>query len=184
MRGRFGQNVSLGDPIAWEAVGWGLLIGLVFWLTYDFDAPLPHYPPGAAMWPRIIQTSMAIAAVVLFISRFMPQTFREDARHAPNYLEEIPDNLVGVTWRTVGVFLIPLLWTYAMHKMGFLLITPFFLIAFTWLMGVRHWRSLLVFAIGFYVTLVFVFYKLIFTPLPMGAGIFHTINSEIIAVFQ
>ena len=68
--------------------------------------------------------------------------------------------------------------------MGFLLVTPFFLIAYTWLMGVTRIRTLLGFSLGFYAALVLVFYKLIFTPLPMGAGYFHTINGELLALLQ
>ena len=71
-----------------------------------------------------------------------------------------------------------------MHKMGFLLVTPFFLFAFTWLMGVRRWQTLVGFSLGFYALLVFVFYKLIFTPLPMGAGWFHALNGEILGLIQ
>ena len=172
------------DRVAWEAVVWGLLVSLVFWLSFGFDDPLPHYPPGAAFWPRVIQLGMAIAAAVLLISRFLPQTARDEAAHAPEYLDEVPDDLSGINWRTVAVFIVPLVWAYAMHKMGFLLVTPFFLIAFTWLMGVTRWRTLLSFGFGFYALLVIVFYKLIFTPLPMGAGFFHSINGEILAVIQ
>ena len=51
-------------------------------------------------------------------------------------------------------------------------------------MGVTRWRTLLGFGVGFYVVLVLVFYKLIFTPLPMGAGMLHTFNAELLAVLQ
>jgi len=51
-------------------------------------------------------------------------------------------------------------------------------------MGVRRLRTLFGFSLGFYAVLVLVFYKLIFTPLPMGAGWFHTISGEIIALIQ
>ena len=172
------------DHVAWEAVGWSCVILLVYWLSFDFDAPLPHYPPGAAFWPRIVLTGMAIAAVVLLISRFLPQTRRDESKVTPEYIEEVPEDISGVTWRTIAVFTLPLLWAYAMHKMGFLLVTPFFLIGFTWLMGVTRWRTLLLFGFGFYALLVVVFYKLIFTPLPMGAGLFHSLNGEILAVIQ
>ena len=178
------QIVGWQDRVTWEAVGWGLLIVLVFWLSFDFDGPLPHYPPGAAMWPRIVQTGMAIAAIVLLVSRFLPHTARDQISGAAKYLEEVPDDLAGISWRTVAVFVLPLVWAYAMHKMGFLLVTPFFLIAFTWLMGVKSWQTLLTFSLGFYALLVLVFYILIFTPLPMGAGFFHTVNGEILAVIQ
>lgn len=172
------------DRVTWEAIGWSFMILVVFWLSFDFDAPLPHYPPGAALWPRIVLAGMAIAAAVLLISRFLPQAIRDEAEETPEYIEEAPEDLSGVTWRTVAVFLLPLLWAYAMHKMGFLLVTPFFLFAFTWLMGVTNWRTLLMFSVGFYAMLVIVFYKLIFTPLPMGAGYFHSLNGEILAIIQ
>ena len=32
--------------------------------------------------------------------------------------------------------------------------------------------------------LVLVFYKIIFTSLPMGAGIFHTMNGELMGLIQ
>ncbi len=172
------------DRVTWEAVGWVCVILVVFWLSFDFDGPLPHYPPGAALWPRIVLAGMGIAAAVLLVSRFMPQTIRDEAKATPEYIEEAPEDLSGVSWRTVGVFVLPIVWVYAMHKMGFLLVTPFFLIAFTWLMGVTRWRTLLLFGFGFYAMLVVVFYKLIFTPLPMGAGFFHSLNGEILAVIQ
>lgn len=175
---------GLKDRVTWEALGWGIVILSAFILSFEFDRPLQHYPPGAAFWPRIVQFGMAIAAIVLLVSRFLPQTARDEAAVTPEYIEEAPEDLAGVTWRTIGVFVVPLIWAYAMHQLGFLLVTPFFLILFTWLMGVTSWRTLLAFGFGFYFLLVFTFYKLIYTPLPMGAGFFHTINAEIFAVIQ
>ena len=175
---------GMNDRVVWEVFAWTALVAGTFALSFGFDDPLPHYPPGAALWPRIIQAMMAVAAVVLFVSRFLPQTAREEQAEGPEYLEEVPDDLAGVSWRTVAVFAMPLIWAYAMHKMGFLLVTPVFLVLFTWLMGVTRWRTLLGFGVGFYAVLVLVFYKLIFTPLPMGAGMFHTISAELLAVLQ
>jgi len=172
------------DRVTWEAFAWCVLILGAYFLSLDFDRPLPHYPPGAAFWPHIVQFCMAISAIVLLVSRFLPQTALDEATQTPDYIEEAPDDLAGITWRTIAVFLIPLVWAYAMHQLGFLIVTPFFLMAFTWLMGVTRWRTLLSFSIGFYLLLLIVFYKLIFTPLPMGAGFFHTINAEILAVLQ
>ena len=175
---------GMKNRVTWEALAWCVLIIGAYALSLDFDKPLPHYPPGAAFWPHIVQLGMAIAAIVLLVSRFLPQTTGDEAAETPEYIEEAPEDLAGITWRTIAVFLIPLIWAYAMHQMGFLLVTPFFLIGFTWLMGVTRWRTLLAFGFGFYLLLLVVFYKLIFTPLPMGAGFFHTINAEILAVLQ
>ena len=178
------RGSGVKDRVTWEALAWCVLIGSAYALSLDFDRPLPHYAPGAAFWPHIVQFGMAIAAIVLLVSRFLQQTARDEAAETPEYIEEAPDDLAGVNWRTIAVFLLPLFWAYAMHQMGFLLVTPIFLIAFTWLMGVKSWRILMSFSFGFYLLLVVVFYQLIYTPLPMGAGFFHTINAEILAVLQ
>ena len=175
---------GMNDRVVWEVLAWAALVAGAFALSFAFDDPLPRYPPGAALWPRIVQAMMTVAAVVLLVSRFLPQTVREERAEAPEYLDDVPEDLPGVSWRTVAVFVLPLVWAYAMHKMGFLLVTPVFLVLFTWLMGVRRWRTLLGFGFGFYAVLVLVFYKLIFTPLPLGAGMFHTINSELLALLQ
>jgi hypothetical protein len=172
------------DWVKLEALAWCVFIGSAFALSLDFDAPLRHYPPGAALWPRIILFFMMVAAVVLFVSRFLPQTIRLESEQNPEYLDDVPNDLAGVGWRTAMVFILPMLWAFAMHQLGFLLVTPLFLIAFTWLMGVRSWRTLLLFSCGFYALLVLLFYKLIYTPLPMGAGVFHTINGELLALIQ
>ena len=184
MNEKLTQVGGVTDRVTWEALGWGVLTLCAFILSFGFDRPLPHYPPGAALWPHIVQFGMAIAAIVLLVSRFLPPTARDEASVTPEYLEEAPEDLAGVTWRTIAVFVVPLVWAYAMHQLGFLLVTPFFLLLFTWLMGVTSWRTLLAFGFGFHLLLVFTFYKLIYTPLPMGAGVFHTINSEIFAVIQ
>ena len=175
---------GMKDRVVWEVFAWAAFVAGAFVLSFAFDDPHPHYPPGAALWPRIVQAMMTVAAIVLLVSRFLPQTVREEQVKAPDHLDEVPDDLTGVSWRTVAVFALPLVWAYAMHKMGFLLVTPVFLVLFTWLMGVTRWRTLLGFGFGFYAVLVLVFCKLIFTPLPMGAGMFHTINAELLALLQ
>ena len=115
---------GMNDRVVWEVLTWAALIAGAFALSFGFDDPLPHYPPGAALWPRIIQAVMTVAAIVLLVSRFLPQTVLEEQAKAPEHLDEIPEDLAGVSWRTVAVFVVPLFWAYAIHKMGFLLVTP------------------------------------------------------------
>ena len=37
------------------------------------------------------------------------------------------------------VFAVPILYVYAMHKIGFLLVTPVFLPLYMYILGVRRW---------------------------------------------
>lgn len=176
------SNPPTYDRVKWEAIGWLAVTAFAYWVLQGFDKPLPHFAPGAAFWPKVVITLMLISGVVLLISRFLPQSRREDEELA--YVEEAPDDLPPATWRTIALFVLPVIWTYGMHKMGFLLVTPFFILAFTWLMGVRKLSTLLVFSFTFYAVIVLVFYKLIYTSLPMGAGAFNAINGELMALIQ
>lgn len=170
------------DKVKWEAIAWLVLAGLAYWVAQGFDNPLPHFAPGAAMWPKVVITLLVISGAVLLVSRFLPQSRREE--QAAAYVEEAPDDLPPATWRTVALFVLPLIWTYGMHQMGFLLVTPFFLLAFTWLMGVRNWLTLIVFSLTFYAAIVLIFYRLIYTSLPPGVGVFNAINGELLALIQ
>ena len=165
-----------------EGLVWLAFAALAYVLSLPFDEPLPTYALGAAFWPHVVIVIIAIAALVLIASQFIRG--RDTETPGPSYLDDLPDSAERFSPTTLIIFALPLLWVYGMHKMGFLLVTPFFLFAFTWLMGVRRWPTLIGFSLGFYALLVFVFYKLIFTPLPMGAGWFHALNGEILGLIQ
>lgn len=170
------------DGVMWEAIIWLAVAAFAFWAAQPFNKPLPYFAPGAAFWPKVVMALITISGLVLLISRFLPQSRREEEELA--YLDEMPDDIPGTTWKTVAIFVLPVIWTFAMHKMGFLIPTPFFILAFTWLMGVRKWTTLIGFSVSFYALLVLVFYKIIFTSLPMGAGVFHTITGEFLGLIQ
>lgn len=167
----------------WEPIVWLGFAGFALYLTFDFDGPLSTFRFGAAFWPRVVIGIIAIAGCVLLGSRFV--TGREPAeRETETAFFNEGKGIGRITPFTLAMFALPLVWVYGMHKIGFLLVTPFFLFAFTWLMGVRRLKILFGFSLGFYAALVLVFYKLIFTPLPMGAGMFNTLNGEILALIQ
>lgn len=172
------------DRVGIEALAWLGFAGFVYFLTLEFDKPLPIFRLGAAFWPQAVAIGTAIAAVVLLLSRFIRGVESDNGDGAPSPLDDLPADTRGVSTLTLAMFVLPMAWVFAMHEMGFLLTTPFFLFGFTWLMGVRRWRTLLGFSLGFYAVLVLVFYVLIFTPLPMGGGWFHMVNGEIIALMQ
>lgn len=166
----------------WESIFWIVFLLILLWLSNDFDKPLRYFPLGAAFWPKVVISFMAIATAILFASTFITRIEVENTQNS--HLEETPKDLAGVGWRTFAIFITPLIWALIMHKVGFLLTTPFFIIFFTRFMGVTNWRVLLSYTVLFYSTIVFVFYKLIFTPLPMGAGVFHTVTGELMALIQ
>jgi hypothetical protein len=167
-----------------EAGFWLAFAALAYVLAIDFDKPLPTFVLGAAHWPHVIITVILISASVLIASQFLHGAPKLVDDVTDQVFDEAENNVGPLSIQTIAMFILPLLWVYGMHKLGFLVITPFFLLICTWVMGVRSWKVLLAFTAGFYAVTVFVFYKLIFTPLPMGAGWFHSLNGEIIGLIQ
>jgi len=68
--------------------------------------------------------------------------------------------------------------------MGFLLVTPFFLFTYMWVVGVKRLKTLIITTLCFYAAIVVIFVKLIFTYLPPGAGVFNTINGYLLRILQ
>lgn len=167
------------EPLAWLALA-------VFGLTMSsaFDAPNKIFELGPAFWPQVILIGMIIAAGSLGISIYVSagKPVEESSKSAKFELSS--DGAVTFSPRLVAIFLLPLIYVYAMHKLGFYLVTPFFLPVYMYTLGVRRWKTLILVTVGLYAILVLLFVKLIFTPLPQGAGYFHTLNGQLMGLIQ
>lgn len=167
-----------------EASIWLVFAMLAYAFAAGFDKPLPTFALGAAHWPHIIISVILIATGVLIVSQFLRGVPKSADSVTDQIFDETEDDVGSLSVQTIVMFILPLFWVFGMHKLGFLVATPFFLLACSWIMGVRSWKVLLAFTFGFFAVIVFVFYKLIFTPLPMGAGWFHSLNGEMIGLIQ
>ena len=163
---------------------WLIFVFLAYLYTFQFSRPLPVYEWGPAHWPRVVLVGMFVASLRLLYS---------DWRHHRTFIKpkdgmsgESGDDVSSLATRiqVVLIFALPVLYTFLMHKMGFLLVTPFFLGGYMWLMGVRKIRRLLILTICIYSGLVLIFVKLIFTYLPPGAGIFNTLNGKFLGLLM
>ena len=168
----------------YEAVAWAVF-GLVFYLmTFKFDRPLPNYKLGAAFWPQVILIGMMLFAGVLFVSTFLARPMRKHQPAEHSIGEALHDDRVPLTPKLVAFFLVPLIWVFTMRWVGFPLTAPIFFAVFLWLVGVRRGWIILLYTVLFDGTLMLLFYKLIFTPMPQGAGWFYTLNGYIIGFIQ
>lgn len=167
--------MPLAEPLAWLT-----LVLLAFIYTFQFDDPLPVYEWGPAHWPRVVLFGLFSAASWLLYA----QCRRAGAPAIQEMRESVEDDLdqlQGAARIRIGlIFVLPVFYTFFIHKMGFLLITPFFLFAYMWLMGVRKLRTLIIITVSVSAGIALVFVKLIFTYLPPGAGVFNTINGYIL----
>ncbi len=162
-----------------EGIVWLVFVLLAAAYTFDFDDPLPVYEWGPAHWPRVVLFGMFVACLWLL---FVESRKKEDS-------EEIaPTSKIKIDLSTrvhmVLIFGLPVLYSFLIHRMGFLLITPFFLGFYMWVVGVKKIRTLIIMTVGIYAAILIIFVKLIFTYLPPGAGIFNTINGYFLRVLQ
>ena len=177
---------SFSPFILWMIFGFVGLIG-----TRDYMGPLPTFKLGAAFWPQVIFSGIILVSVfqILFISFFENPLDRHDGEAAEDVETQNSYCLgktvsIGVFTKAAAIFLLPLVYVYGMHKVGFFFVTPVFLPLYMYVMGVRNIRKLLFVSAGVYAVLLFLFVYLVFTPLPQGAGYFHSLNGEFLALFQ
>ena len=165
-----------------EAGCWLTFIFLAFLYTFDFDDPLPVYDLGPAHWPRMVLLGMLIAGSTLLYSDWKKrhQSVQKDSVDNRN----VTQTSMSLQIRILLIFVLPVFYTFLIHKLGFLLVTPFFLFVYMWLIGVNRLKTLIVCTLGIYAALVIIFVKLIFTYLPPGAGIFNTINGKILGLLM
>ena len=59
---------------------------------------------------------------------------------------------------------------------GFIALTPLFLVAFMFLLGEKSWPWMIGLSVGMTVIVVLAFTKAMYVPLPRGVGIFHNFS--------
>ena len=167
-----------------EAGVWLVFVLLAFIYTFQFDDPLPVYDWGPAHWPRVILLCMFAASLRLLYRDWRQSGFLIHSAGRASDGDNSTQLETSIKIRMVLIFVVPVLYTFLMHKMGFLLVTPFFLFGYMWLMGVQRIRTLFILTICIYSALVLIFVKLIFTYLPPGAGIFNALNGKFLGLLM
>ena len=161
---------------------WILFVLLAYIYTFQFDDPLPVYDWGPAHWPRVILFCMFAASLRLLYRDW--RMSRALAQSSDQTADEDDQLDTSTKVKVALIFVLPVLYTFLIHRMGFLLITPFFLCGYMWLMGVRRIRTLIILTVCFYSAILLVFVKLIFTYLPPGAGVFNSLNGMILGLLM
>jgi hypothetical protein len=163
-----------------EAVAWLVLVVTGLVMSLEFDVLQPGYDLTPAFWPRVILIVAGVFAVVLLASSISATP--PSGTEAPATGEAAEGRSVNL--HVLVVFAVPLLYVYAMHKIGFLLVTPVFLPLYMYVLGVRRWPVLAGVTVFLYALIIVLFVKLVFTPLPQGAGVFHSLNGELMGLLQ
>jgi hypothetical protein len=177
---------SILEPGFWILFGVAGIVG-----TLEFMEPLPNFQFGAAFWPQVVLISIISIGVFQIIVTYVfdvsdHDSEEPDADKSDHKSAELLTDKVTLTLnsRMIAIFLSPLVYVFAMHKFGFFLVTPVFLPIYMYIMGVRRIRSLIAVSTSVYAAIIFLFVYLVFTPLPQGAGFFHSLNGQFIGFFQ
>ena len=163
-----------------EAAAWLVLVVTGLVMSLEFDELKPGFGLTPAFWPQVILIVAGVFAIALLASSF---SMGKKPAGAEADGEGTSDES-SVNVHVLIVFIVPILYVYAMHKIGFLLVTPIFLPLYMYVLGVRRWPVLVGVTAFLYTLIVVLFVKLVFTPLPQGAGWFHSLNGELIGLLQ
>lgn len=167
-----------------EAALWLIFAAIFVGMTFDFMGPLSNFKLGAAFWPQVILVGIMVIAIIHGAITYFYGPLDDIGETELQRQELLNDKPPTVTAKSLAIFVIPLVYVFAMHKLGFFLVTPIFLPLYMYLMGVRKIRTLVLVTAGLYAAIIFLFVALVFTPLPQGAGYFHSLNGQFIGLFQ
>ncbi|MDE0149267.1 MAG: tripartite tricarboxylate transporter TctB family protein [Rhodospirillaceae bacterium] len=179
-----------------EGLIWLAFAALAFFLTYEFDQPLRGYDLGATTWPRAIILMIGLGAVGLLVSGLLnpgaeadrsadlDSSFDAESKASP------PAASTAEFWRQalepkrLLSFGLPLVYVAAMHRFGFLFVSPVFLLAYMYLFGYRKWRVLIAVNLAIYALVLLVFVRLLYTHFPPGLGVFHSLTGRFVDLIQ
>jgi putative tricarboxylic transport membrane protein len=139
-----------------------LLIGLAawyYWLSGDIEVGLASDRLGPRFFPRGLAVLLGAASFLLILRTFGPRA--RTGAPVQSAEGERSDRLVATLLLSAAYLLL-------LPRVGFLLLTPVYLAAFTWLLGYRRWAPLLGTAVGVTMALYLVFARALRVRLPPG----------------
>lgn len=180
-----------------EGLSWLAFAALAYFLSYEFDQPLRGYALGATTWPRAIILMIGLGAAGLLVSQLLNGAGESDADSAPDSSFESGSDTAAASPRSTAEFWrqalepkrlmtfgLPLVYVAAMHRFGFLFVSPVFLLAYMYLFGYRRWRVLIVVNLAIYAIVLLVFVRLLYTHFPPGLGVFHSFTGRFVDLVQ
>ena len=179
-----------GKPRLTLCLEWGFWVVLAaagYWLTFDFDEPLDIYEFGASGWPRFILVCIVVGATLQLILGL--QKGRRDAA-GPAIDSEAGGEAeasarLPVSPRLLGIFVLPLAYLLLLPRTGFFFTTPFFILAFLWILQVRRPRLLIGVTATVYGLVLLVFVRLFYVALPVGNWpVFYDVNNWIVVAVR
>jgi hypothetical protein len=152
-----------------ELAVWLGLAGAAWLLTYQFDRPVQGYRFGATGWPRTILVLIALVALAqLVLGLRAAITDPRPPPTRPGPWERLRIYGLGRALRVGLTFALPITYVALLPGTGFYLTTPFFLLAYLYLLGERRPGRLLAGTFVVYALMVVLFTTVFYVALPVG----------------
>ena len=122
---------------------------------------------GPGFWPKFILIVMMILSILVAFD-----AFRARKKSAG---EKKPEAVKGAGSRIrfFSALILIIAYFFLMNVIGFIALTPFFLMAFMVLLGEKSWPWMIGLSIGMTIIIILAFTQAMYVPLPRGVGIFH-----------
>jgi putative tricarboxylic transport membrane protein len=144
-----------------------IFLGSLF-LYYEstkFEGHAVYGKLGPDYWPKFLLICMMIFSVWVAVD-----AIRERRKRKPEETEAPKPETGKVRFFFAFGFIV--LYFILLKIVGFIAITPIFLLSFMYLLGERNKAWMIGISIGMTILIVWVFTKAMYVPLPRGAGIF------------
>jgi putative tricarboxylic transport membrane protein len=125
---------------------------------------------GPGIWPELVLISMMALSVLIAID-----AIRAWKRSPKGQAPEITLGS-GRRVRFFSALILIMGYLLLLKVVGFIALTPLFLVAFMFLLGEKSWPWMIGLSVGMTVIVVLAFTKAMYVPLPRGVGIFHNFS--------
>lgn len=122
---------------------------------------------GPGFWPKFILIAMMILSLLVAVD-----AFRARKKSAGEKQSDAVTS-AGSRIRFFSALILIIAYLILINIIGFVALTPFFLIAFMILLGEKSWLWMIILSVGMTILIILAFTQAMYVPLPRGVGIFH-----------
>jgi putative tricarboxylic transport membrane protein len=122
---------------------------------------------GPGFWPEFILIVMMILCFLVAVDAFRARKKSTKEKESEAFKS------AGSRIRFFSALILIVAYFILMNMIGFIALTPFFLIAFMILLGEKSWFWMIILSVGMTIFIIIAFTQAMYVPLPRGIGIFH-----------
>ncbi len=164
-------------PLA-EWLFWTILVAVLWSQTARFSQPIANFRFGADGWPKVVLLCLWLGATFQLVLSL--RSIGQEEKFAKKVKAKKSGEAKGrvwlyrlvfskQNWRVAGIFLVPLLYLWLIRRMGFFVVTPFFVMLYLWILEVRRWDYLIAVSFSVYALVLLIFTRLFYVALPVGS---------------